>query len=88
MSIMKDLLGNTGPIFLKKEMNELKFSTIDGLNDSQKEELLENLINNVFDVYSPNKRSVIRTRLRSAMNFSEDMIEHFDRKSELSYLIS
>lgn len=88
LKILKDEFGSSGPFFLKREMKELNFTNVDNLNDSQKEELLENLVNNVFDVFSANKRSVIRTRLRSAMNFSENMQERFDRQMELNYLVS
>lgn len=87
LHIMKKELGESGPFLLNREMKNLGFSYVDGLSDSEKERLVETIIERVFGVFSPTRRSYLRTKLRSAVNFSAEKDEEFNEQQEIDFLM-
>ena len=87
LKLMREEFGVLGPSILSREMKNLGFDSISSLSDDEKNALIDNLKDNVFDGVSEKKRSVLLSRLRSILDFSERGRESFNRQAAIDFLM-
>ncbi|MFW6311368.1 MAG: hypothetical protein ACOC1K_03945 [Nanoarchaeota archaeon] len=87
IKLFKENFGDLGPSFLSRELKKLDITNLNFITDNQKDQLIDRLIKNIFTDFSIIKKRIIRSKLRSILNYSNTRQEQFNKSATIDYML-
>lgn len=87
LKFMKESFGELGYPLLLREVKKLGYDKKTCLTDSEKETLVNHLVDNVFYDYSSRKQSIVKAHLISLLKFSEKTLKSMNDRASIGFLI-
>ncbi|MBN2881389.1 hypothetical protein JXM83_05040 [Candidatus Woesearchaeota archaeon] len=83
--VLKDELGSMGPVLLKRLLDRLGYNSINTLSETQKENLIRNILDYICGDYSNSKKGVLESKLRTKINYYDP---DFDENKAIAELMA